>query len=598
MANPFDRFDAADEAAPNPFDRFDVEPQGLAAAAPRQPVSRRAGDFFASGLGIGSGIGKTYGTPDVSGLSFFQDQPEDLREDPTWAESFGAGSARGFEDLALTVGHIMEGDKLRSGEVSMRRLPETTLDQPMTFGELVSRPGRTAKKAIHGLARFAPTAIGAIAGAAAGAPAAGASGLAATTGTLAGASGGAGLMTMLQTLGPSFDEALKKYPDDPDKAYKEAIDKTMIGTGGAMAGTALLGVNPFSTQVKNLLFQTFGVQPAAGVAASSLQRLRGGDEFNLDTAAEDYLNMVAPGFLMGLAADFPIAAIGDRAAARTPPTTPKTEPKPAANPFDQFDRDASRRKPADAGDPDQMQAARDRITPEPSDAQKAAGNYRKGHVKWNGFDVAVETPQGGTRRGIGADGEPWEVQQPFDYGYVKGTKGADGDPVDVYLGPDPNAPKIFAIDQINADTKKFDEHKFMLGFPDRETAERAYDAAFSDGKGPERRSAVTEMTIPEFREFVDSAGERAARKPVAETLKAKQEAEALKAAHGALTPVERQASVDEYFHAIENAEHAGWITKQQGSCLAVRALAFDRRRDSFAAPRPDRAPDRRNPRRA
>ena len=54
-------------------------------------------------------------------------------------------------------------------------------------------------------------------------------------------------------------------------------------------------------------------------------------------------------------------------------------------------------------------------------------------------------------------------------------------------------------DQVDADSKAFDEHKGMIGYPSEEAAIADYDAAFDDGRGPERRGAVTPMAVPEFR---------------------------------------------------------------------------------------------------
>jgi hypothetical protein len=139
---------------------------------------------------------------------------------------------------------------------------------------------------------------------------------------------------------------------------------------------------------------------------------------------------------------------------------------------------------------------------DPTPAQAAAGNYRMGHAVVQGFDVAIETPRGGTRAGVDPDGKPWSVVMPAHYGYLKGGKGADGDKLDVYIGPTPDAPEVFVVDQIDPATGKFDEHKILMGFPDQASALAAYDAAFSDGSGPNRRGAVTPMDTAQLRVWV------------------------------------------------------------------------------------------------
>lgn len=137
---------------------------------------------------------------------------------------------------------------------------------------------------------------------------------------------------------------------------------------------------------------------------------------------------------------------------------------------------------------------------EPTPAQAEAGNYRKAHLRWQGLEVSVETPRGGTRRA--ADGS-WEVRDmPAHYGYIRGTEGADGDHVDIYLGAEELSPVVWVVDQVHADTGDFDEHKVMAGFPSRAAAVSAYDRGFSDGKGPARRGAITPMSVSRFKHWV------------------------------------------------------------------------------------------------
>ena len=141
-------------------------------------------------------------------------------------------------------------------------------------------------------------------------------------------------------------------------------------------------------------------------------------------------------------------------------------------------------------------------SPEPSEAQREAGNYRKGHVNVQGLDVTIETPEGAIRRGVGENGEPWENVSPAHYGYIKRTEGADGEQVDAYIGPHPDSDHAFIVDQIDPKTGEFDEHKTVLGARNLPEAMDIYDAGFSDGSGPQRRSAVTEMSVPEFKDWL------------------------------------------------------------------------------------------------
>lgn len=143
-----------------------------------------------------------------------------------------------------------------------------------------------------------------------------------------------------------------------------------------------------------------------------------------------------------------------------------------------------------------------RVNHNPTPAQQKAGNYAKEHVNVLGFNISIENKRGSKRRGIGKGGKPWEVVMPADYGYFKRTEGSDGDHVDVYLGPHRASPKVFIIDQHNADDKSFDEHKVMLGFGSEVQAVAIYKKGFSDGRGAQRIGAIREMTVPELKEWL------------------------------------------------------------------------------------------------
>lgn len=142
---------------------------------------------------------------------------------------------------------------------------------------------------------------------------------------------------------------------------------------------------------------------------------------------------------------------------------------------------------------------------EPTDGQKAAGNYQKGHTSVQDMDIAVENPAGSVRSGVDAEGNPWEATMPADthYGYLKGTEGADQDPVDAFVGPNPKSDKAFVVDQIDPETGEFDEHKTLLGFDTQEQALDAYRGSFSDGSADSRIGAVTPMSIPQLKEWID-----------------------------------------------------------------------------------------------
>jgi len=146
-----------------------------------------------------------------------------------------------------------------------------------------------------------------------------------------------------------------------------------------------------------------------------------------------------------------------------------------------------------------VEAARTDVNTQPTDGQKEAGNYKKGHVKIHGLDITIENPVGSLRTGTSPDGEAWSVQMPADYGYIKRTEGADGDNVDVYIGPNHQSQNVFVIDQVNPDTGVYDEHKAIMGVDTPEQARALYEAGFSDGRGAERIGGITRLPVDEFR---------------------------------------------------------------------------------------------------
>lgn len=137
--------------------------------------------------------------------------------------------------------------------------------------------------------------------------------------------------------------------------------------------------------------------------------------------------------------------------------------------------------------------------PEPTQAQIEAGNYKKGHIKVHGLDIAVENPRGSERRGTDPDGKEWAHTMSDHYGYIKKTTGADNEHIDTYIGRNPESEQIFVVDQIDQKTGGFDEHKVMMGFNSQEDAIKAYSSNFDDGwkVGP-----VRAMNKDEFKSWL------------------------------------------------------------------------------------------------
>lgn len=147
------------------------------------------------------------------------------------------------------------------------------------------------------------------------------------------------------------------------------------------------------------------------------------------------------------------------------------------------------------------------VNTKPTEAQKEAGNYKKGHVQVGTFDITIEQPQGSVRKGTDADGKQWESKMNNTYGYIRGAVGVDGDHIDVFLSNDIdgwNGRKVFVVDQYNPDGS-FDEHKVMLGFNDADEAKSDYLANYEKGWEDGRRIDVTAVNLEDFEKWIESS---------------------------------------------------------------------------------------------
>lgn len=150
------------------------------------------------------------------------------------------------------------------------------------------------------------------------------------------------------------------------------------------------------------------------------------------------------------------------------------------------------------------------LTPE----QKESGDYKKGHVKIQDFDIAIENPKGSIRSGVDKDGKEWSQEMHNTYGYFEGTKGKDSDDVDCFIGPNLLSEDVFVIDQLDKDGN-FDEHKVMFGFDSSEEAREAYLSNYEEGWTG--LGDITKVNVEDFRKWVQKDDVRS--KPFTEYLK-------------------------------------------------------------------------------
>lgn len=209
------------------------------------------------------------------------------------------------------------------------------------------------------------------------------------------------------------------------------------------------------------------------------------------------------------------------------------------------------------------------VNTEPTEAQKEAGNYKKGHVQVGTFDITIEQPEGSVRKGTDANGKQWESKMHNTYGYFRGTEGVDGDHIDVFLSNDIdgwNGRKVYVVDQYNPDGT-FDEHKVMLGFNDMDEAKSDYLANYEKGWEDGRRIVVSATNLEDFEKWIDSSHRKT--KPFAEYAGVKKETVAN-------TPAKEEAAVP-----TDNANNAAYTitpatyTNKKGKTSDVSLLTFN-----------------------
>jgi hypothetical protein len=150
---------------------------------------------------------------------------------------------------------------------------------------------------------------------------------------------------------------------------------------------------------------------------------------------------------------------------------------------------------------DKFTAARKDVHLTPSPAQIKAENWRKGHVWMNGFDITIENPKGSSRSGTAPDGTKWKSTMAADYGDIRNypRSKADGDNMDVFVGPHPSSEMAYVIDQyINS---KFDEHKIVLGCFTEKEAKAIYQDSFD--KNWKGLGDVTALTIRQLKSWLN-----------------------------------------------------------------------------------------------
>jgi SPP1 gp7 family putative phage head morphogenesis protein len=124
-----------------------------------------------------------------------------------------------------------------------------------------------------------------------------------------------------------------------------------------------------------------------------------------------------------------------------------------------------------------------------------------------GLRIVVENQVGSVRKWADADGTEGETVMRHAYGYVDGARGADGEGVDVYLGPLDDPEWVFVVHQMRKSAEdvwtEYDEDKVMLGWASANDAMNAYLAQYEDDRF---YGGMSVFRVEDFKQVLRDAG--------------------------------------------------------------------------------------------
>lgn len=102
----------------------------------------------------------------------------------------------------------------------------------------------------------------------------------------------------------------------------------------------------------------------------------------------------------------------------------------------------------------------------------------------HGLPITIEHKRGTQRQLHDDSGKVvYKVHMHHSYGYIRNTKGRDGDEVDCFVGPMKNAKEVYVIhmkDMGPVPSEREDEDKCMIGFPSADAAKTAFLLHYPD----------------------------------------------------------------------------------------------------------------------
>lgn len=167
-----------------------------------------------------------------------------------------------------------------------------------------------------------------------------------------------------------------------------------------------------------------------------------------------------------------------------------------------------------------------RWTPEVAKAAPAMGPPPKRNRKTYPFQgtiqipglplIRIETPKGEFRRGVDRDGKPWAVRMPAHYGELAGSEGADGDPLDVFVGEHAHEPFVYVVHVRDPESGEYDEDKTFVGFRSKTEVLRTFAAAYTR---PGFRGGIRKLSFPAFAAWLADRKSRGEKITAGEALK-------------------------------------------------------------------------------
>jgi hypothetical protein len=198
--------------------------------------------------------------------------PEPTGPMPGIFEAIGQGAKSAYGDVQQSITALSSVAPQPSTE------EPSPAAAPFEWGDLAEPLAKGAPKVAYRVAKSSPSLATGIAGGAlgtgvgtvAGGPPGG------VVGGLMGGVAGSAAGAALQTIGPTFADELKKSPQDPDGAWNRALHQAEISGAFSGAAWALFPARFFTGPLKQLAFQTFGVQPAVSVAEQATKNVVAG----------------------------------------------------------------------------------------------------------------------------------------------------------------------------------------------------------------------------------------------------------------------------------------------------------------------------------